>query len=474
VRTIQRVARNTGVLFISQASSYVIMFFYIIYVARYLGVEGFGILTFALAFTGIFGIIANLGLNQYLVREVSRDKSLIEKYLNNIISIKIILSIITLVSSIIIINLLNYPQQTILVVYFIVLFVIINSFSSIYYAVFQIYEKMEYQSIGIFLSSFLIFIFTLIVIKYDLGIVALASIYLIVAIITLALNAIICKWKFVSTGIYFETSFWRLILIETIFFGLAGIFTEIYFNIDSVMLSLIVGNEAVGWYNAAYRIIFVLLYIPSVFIVSVFPLMSKRFKSAKDLLKLEYVQMFRYMLISAIFLAIYGIIFSSEIINLIYGKGYDPSINALKVLMIVIPIIFLTYLFGNLLAAIDKQRLVTLITGISAIINVALNLVLIPKYSFLGASVATVITEGIIFIIMFTYISRYFTKISITQHLLMPLIGGTIVAFLIYLITQINWIIAAILGILLYFIVLYLLRVITINDIKTFKQIFEK
>lgn len=471
---IQKIAKNTSVLFASQVFSYVIMLFYLIYAARYLGAENYGILSFALAFTGIFAILADLGLSQYVVREVSRDKSLIDRYITNTISLKIILAIITLISAFIILNLLNYPQQNIMVVYFILLYVLITSFSRIFYSIFQIYEKMEYQSIGIFLNAVLLFTFTYIAIQFGLNIITFALIYLIVAIIVLVLNVIICKWKFVLPKIKVEMDFWKLILAETIFFGLAGIFTEIYFNIDSVMLWLMVGNEAVGWYSAAYRLIFVLMFIPNVFITSVFPLMSKQFKSAKELLKLEYVKMFRYLLISAIFFAIYGILFSEKIITIIYGNGYIPSILALQLLMFVIPIIFLTYLFGNLLAAIDKQRLVTLITGICAIINIVLNIFLIPKYSFIGASIATVITEGVVFVLMFTYISRYFSKFSVIPNIIKPVIVGLITAILIYLVAQFNWIIAGILGVVFYLILLYLFQLITVEDVDTFKQIFNK
>jgi len=81
---VQRIAKNTGVLLVSQVVSYAIGFFFIMYTARYLGAAGFGVLSFALVFTGIFGVFADLGLRQLTVREVARDKSLAGKYLGNI------------------------------------------------------------------------------------------------------------------------------------------------------------------------------------------------------------------------------------------------------------------------------------------------------------------------------------------------------------------------------------------------------
>ena len=84
MNTVQRIAKNTGVLLISQIASYILGFFFIIYTARYLGAEGFDVLSFALAFTGIFGVFSDLGLSTLTVREVARDKTQASKYLGNI------------------------------------------------------------------------------------------------------------------------------------------------------------------------------------------------------------------------------------------------------------------------------------------------------------------------------------------------------------------------------------------------------
>jgi len=81
MNTIQRIAKNTGVLLVSQIASYILGFFFVMYTARYLGAEGFGILFFALAFTGIFGAFADLGVRQLTVREVAHDKTLAGKYI---------------------------------------------------------------------------------------------------------------------------------------------------------------------------------------------------------------------------------------------------------------------------------------------------------------------------------------------------------------------------------------------------------
>ncbi|MDI3550648.1 MAG: hypothetical protein PWQ15_1751 [Methanobacterium sp.] len=80
MNTLQRIVKNTSVFFIAQVITYIIAFFYTINMARYLGAEGFGILTFGLSLVMILGITADLGLSPLVVREVSRNKSLTSQY----------------------------------------------------------------------------------------------------------------------------------------------------------------------------------------------------------------------------------------------------------------------------------------------------------------------------------------------------------------------------------------------------------
>jgi O-antigen/teichoic acid export membrane protein len=94
MNTVQRIAKNTGILFSAQIIACILGFFYSIYMARYLGPVGFGVLSFAIALILIFGVFGDLGLSTLLTRELSKDKSLEEKYIGNFIPIKIILSIL--------------------------------------------------------------------------------------------------------------------------------------------------------------------------------------------------------------------------------------------------------------------------------------------------------------------------------------------------------------------------------------------
>src|SRR4030043_166433 len=115
--TIQRIARNTTALLVAQVASYLLSFFYMMYAARPLAPANFGILSFAIAFTGIFAIFGDFGLQSLMVREIARDRTVAPKYLANVSLMKVILVAVAYGLIALTINLMGYPEETVNVVY---------------------------------------------------------------------------------------------------------------------------------------------------------------------------------------------------------------------------------------------------------------------------------------------------------------------------------------------------------------------
>ncbi len=471
----QKIAKNTTVLLISQLISYMLSFFYTIYTARYLGVEGFGILSLALAITGIFGILMDIGLTQLTVREVSRDKSIANKYLNNIISIKFLLSFLTFGVIFLVINIIGYPQQTSDVVYIITLSIIIGAFTGIFNSIFQAFEKMEYQSVGTILNSVLMFTGIVLIIFYKLNILAFASIYLLASILVLVYSFTIFFKSFFLPKIEFDTNFWKSMIKQALPFGFAGIFVTIYYMIDSVMLSIMVGNTAVGFYNAAYRLVFVFLSFYSVYVIAIFPVMSSFYGNAKESLKIASIRSIKYMLMISIPIAIGIAMLADKIILLIYGSAYITSILALQILVWTIIFMYVNGICGNLLGAINKQPIMTKLTAMAAALNIILNIFLIHAYSFIGASVATVITEfAILPILIYVLLKTNYIDRSILNGLPSILVSNIIMIFVIYLLRDLNLFVIIILAAIVYFIAIYLTRALDKDDIALIKSLLNR
>ena len=471
MNTVQRIAKNTGVLFVSQVISYLLGFFYMMYMARYLGVAAFGILSVAIAFTRIFSTLSDLGLSTLMVREVARNRSLGAKYLANISLMKVILVSVTFGLIALTVNIMGYPERTITVVYFVALSVIFMGFTQVFYGFFRAFERMEYQGIGQMLNAALIFGGVVLAIKYRFSVVGFALLYPFAGVIVLGYNLTITRLRFPTPSsasgtkaLEFDWSFWKRTLKQSWPLAAAGIFHTIYFMIDRIMLSKMKGDAVVGYYSAAYNLISALSFIPSAFAVSLLPVMSNYFKTSRVSLNKLYQHSVRYMYLLALPITVGTILLSKRIIFMIYGVEYLHSARVLSILIWAELFIFVEVIMSHMLLSINKQKIILFTAGIGATINVVLNFLLIPGMSDTGAAIATVASD-IYFVISAAYfLSKYGYKLNFARIIPIPLAAAAIMGVFIYYFSQTTLLILIPLSILIYFAILFVTKYISNED----------
>jgi len=403
---VQRIARNTTLLFLSGIAGFVLGFFFTVYVARYLGAEGYGVLSIAFAVTAIFGVLTDIGLSTLMIREIARDKTLARKYVSNIAVLKVVLVIITYGLIALTAQLAHYPAETVRAVYLIGVSTILGAFTTMFYGVFRAYERMEFIALGQVLGGALMLGGAFWAGSHHYSVAGFASIYSIGAAIILGYCFVVSAAKFVLPGIEVDIGFLKEALKKAWPFAVSTIFLTLYYSIDSLMLQSMKGNEAVGWYSAAYRLIAFLSFIPSAYFAAVFPIMSRFHITSQDLLKFTQERSLKYMLILGIPIGVGTTILASKIILLIYGVGFTNSTIALQILVWSMVFMFINGVFGQLLNSVNKQVVATYITIGCAILDVVLNVILIPRYSLTGACISTVITLSVGFLVNYIWSSR--------------------------------------------------------------------
>jgi len=187
-------------------------------------------------------------------------------------------------------------------------------------------------------------------------------------------------------------------------------------------------------------------------------------------LKLSYQKSFKYLALLSIPVSVGTTVLAPEIVLLIYKSAFTPSIIILQILIWAIPITFLNYIFGTILPAMNRQNMLLKVTFMAMILNIALNLVFIPTYSYVGAAVVTVFTELFIFILCLLILSRTFSKVRIQEVFFKPVVASLIMLlFLLYFKTNLFLEIA--LGAIIYFIVLIAIRTFQDDDWDILRQI---
>ena len=384
-------ARNTAFLLVATLFTNLAAFVWNVYLARYLGTAGFGILSTALALTGIFSILADLGIGTYITREIARNpggaRELVAAGLGN----RIILSCIVFVLILLFPLTGLYSGTAAAVIVFIAGYMLLTSFSSFFNSIFQGFQRMEYQTVWNILNSLFILVGVLAVVWLGGSVVQVAVAYLIAAALSLVYSAATFTRRFFTPGL----SFSRDMIREAIPFGITSVFSLIYFWIDSVMLSLMKGDVSVGLYNAPYRLLTVIASLYGVYLTAVFPVMSRFHVESEDSLRFTYMRSLKYLIIIAVPLIFTVFTLAGPLIELIFSAKYLESVPALRVLIIATAFMFINGVSSSLLGSANRQITVTRITGVAALFNVTLNLALIPRFDFMGASVATVITEAL-------------------------------------------------------------------------------
>ncbi len=154
--------------------------------------------------------------------------------------------------------------------------------------------------------------------------------------------------SFTGLELEIDWKFWKFTLKTALPLSMAMVFSTIAFRVDTVLLSLLQGNAAVGFYSAPYKLIELLMFLPMIYTTAILPVMSNNFKSSFGSVKKVYERSFKYFIILGIPIAALSTVLASKIILLLYGTAYLPSVQALQILIWTIPIIFLTYLWGTI------------------------------------------------------------------------------------------------------------------------------
>lgn len=460
----RRVAKNTAALVSAEVVSKALMFVFVVYLARMLGDVEFGKYSFAFAFTGIFSILTAMGLDPLFVREVAGDKRLAARYLGGFLIIRVIASLVTLILIFVSINLMHYPHDTKNVVYLIGVYAVLNSIATLFKSLFQAFERMEYNAFIRVFDRVLLVIICLILLFKGFGLFEVALAFLLVGAVVLITSYAVSASRFVKPELKFDPVFIKSSVKAALPFMFTSVFGVIYFSIDTVMLSVMKGDAVVGWYNAPYQIIAALLFIPGMFMAAVYPLMSQYYKTSRETLVVVYEKSLKYLTLAAVPLAVGTTVLADKFIILLYGPSYTNSIEILRLLIWCGALIFLNYMFSGLLAVIYQEKIRLWVSGFCALLNVILNLLLIPHFSMTGAAVATVITQLTLLALGYHYVSKHFHKTSLAAHAIKPLASGLLMGAVTYYLRPCNLYIAVAASALFYLASLYALKVFSSED----------
>jgi O-antigen/teichoic acid export membrane protein len=217
--------------------------------------------------------------------------------------------------------------------------------------------------------------------------------------------------------------------------AIVALISMIYYHIDIVMLGKMKGEEVAGWYGVSYHLFFALSMISGAFLSAVFPVMSRFFKESQEMLKKAFHKSFKVLVGVGIPASVGTFLLAEKIILFLFGPQYQHSIVALRILSFIIVFSYLNSLASYFLTSINRQALTAKIIAVTTGINVFLNFILIPPYSYRGAAYATVVSEILFLVLIFLSARREIPAIPLIETA-KSVISSAIMGFLIIILIK--------------------------------------
>lgn len=377
------------------------------YVSRILLPEGTGKVSFATSIISYFAMFAQLGIPTYGIRacaKVRDDKEKLSKTAQEIFIINIVMSILVYIVFFIVIC--NVPklkdEKPLLIIVSATIFFNAIGMEWLYKALEQ-YTYITIRSV-IFKFIALIAMFLLIHQKSD---------YIIYGAISIFASSASNIFNFVNVHKYIslrpvgDYNFKQHLKAVSVFFAMSCA-TTVYTHLDTVMLGFMKTNADVGYYNAAVKIKTILVSIVTSLGTVLLPRASYYVEHG---LKEEFYRITKkainFVFLVATPLMLYFMFFAKEGIFFLSGNNYGGAIVPMQIIMPTLFFIGLTNIMGmQILVPLGKENIVLYSEIVGAIVDLAINYILIPKYASAGAAIGTLVAEIAVWIVQYTYLRK--------------------------------------------------------------------
>ncbi|OGY24311.1 MAG: hypothetical protein A2172_00385 [Candidatus Woykebacteria bacterium RBG_13_40_15] len=378
-------------------------------IASKFSVGNYGIYTAILSFVSLFYVFTDFGFNAIFVREVGLDSEKQKSYFKNLLGLRIVTSVLVVFIAVATLSFTDYSGLAKLGIIIGLLLIVTQSLAATALAVFQ--AKIRYDQ-ALIADTFgavanLVFVYIAVVNFSNILLVILALVTGSAVRTIVALY--LARFQIGDLEISFDWIFWKKIIIPAIPIGALAIFSQFNAQIDKQIVFLahykaslgLEGQTAAGIYGLAYKIFEFGVALPT-FIMNVgYPLMIQKKEEGEEKL-LNFSKKLGILLLIIGFLGLVsGWVLSPWVFNIPGLEKFSQSVPTLRVLLIGLPLFFITPVSLWLAISINKEKEMMFIYGFVAALNLVANLFFVPSFGYNAAAVITVVSEGLILLLSF-------------------------------------------------------------------------
>lgn len=450
-------------------------FAFAIVMLHYLGPEGNGRYAIAAVLVAQYlTTVTDFGLGILTTREVAREPDQANRYLANTTLVRWLLSTLSLPLIPAIIALYDLLQrlglseealhpQSQAALWLLAASLFPAGLAAAISSLFTARERMEVPAFAALLTNVLKVLAGVGVLAAGWGVIGLAGSALLVTTVNALLFLYLQHRLLFRPRLQVDLTLWRWMAAEAFPLMLNNLLLLVFFRFDTFILKPYGGDYAVGAYDAAYKFINATTVVPAYLATALLPLFSRYALESRERLAHTYHLALKVLLLLAFPVAVATSILSEELIILLGGRSYLPtSAVALALLIWFLPLSYVNGITQYVLIAVDRQRTITLAFALAAAVNVGANLIWIPRYGIVAASVITVATEVVLLAPFWWVVEREIGRLPLLSLVWRPALAAAVMALpLAWLRAQLHWTVGLLLALPVYVGVLLLLRTFT-------------
>ncbi|MBI4022603.1 flippase [Candidatus Berkelbacteria bacterium] len=474
--TTRTVASNTLVQILGKILTVGLSLALLAILGRLLGVEGLGQYTTVVTFMGMIAVLADFGFFFILVRELSLPDARPQEAVANVIGLRTVLAVLVYGLGLAIGWQLDYPAPVLAGLGIIAIGQFALTFQNTFIAVLQAKLQMGRAVIADVIGRGLVVGLAAWIAAGGGGLAevfwAVTAGYLVTSLVAFFLtNAL------VPIRIAADLGYWRYLVAEALPLGINSVLQFVYFKVDTILLSLLKSSVEVGIYGVPFRILEVLIALPGFFINSIFPILTKLYGQEDPKWRIVFQQSFDLLTLLTFPMVVGGMLLAEPLVaiagpefvhvaTLTLGGVAITPVLILQVLMVGVGLSYLSFIFNALILAAGKQRWLVAPNVGYAVFNIGLNLLLIPRLSYLAAAAITVATEALILTVSILLASRLITFPVRLQTIPKSLAASAVMAGLLWALPGANLWLEVPVAILVYGVLVYRLGAVDPETIR--------
>lgn len=397
-QNIMRYAKNSVWMLAEYALKIVSAIFVTIYVARYLGPEQFGLLSYVLAIVAIFMAISRLGMESILVRDIAKYPDQSQAYMSTAFGLMIMAAIAGLVAVSTLIYFIETDPNTQIYIWIIASGILFQTLLVIDYN-FQAQVKAKFSSIAKSMALGLSSIIKIYLVWIEADLVHFAIAY---AVDHAIIGIMLIMMHLHKKQLNFITGFNRALvkpLLKSawpmVMLGLTGL---LLMKFDQIYLKLVLGPESVGLYVAALRVYEGWIILPQVLMMSLIPALANLKNQNSEDYEKAIVKVFRLIAIVNLVVCIMITVYAKEVVTFLYGSLYVSSVPVLQVIIWCSVIMGIGSVMFRVLINEGCEKKIVNIMIVALILNVIFNVVFVGLYGIIGSAYAMLLS------LLFSYV----------------------------------------------------------------------